>query len=713
MMHRWTDALSSIRKTVIFWWILFVVMQMAERVFLLRDAFVQETPTPALLVKTLAVGVRGDFITATFALVLAVIVAAGWTLLRQGLTGQRPFARSFIVSFRPALHVSCLLFGLLLFVLLSIDMGYYAFNRQHMDFVFLEYVGDLFAPAATTDQTNAQALKQTGAELEATGKWAARVALFLTIEAVAVGLWCWGYSVLIVPALFRWRPVSGFQANALLCVCLIGGGAGFHPLGPYGIRIASIGSSVYYTLAQNPVLFASEALRVAWVSRGSMAQRESSELLPYDVAVRTAQSLLGPGQTFPDARYPMVRSQVAAAEGVRLDKPANVVILFVEGLDRRYLGRTYGEVRGTPFLDRLKDDSVYFSNFFSNGVQTSRGLFATLCSTYPRHGASAMKTRYAHDYLCLPSLLQRHGYSTEMVIGQHRDLNRLQIFLSRNGLEQMRDEGDFPPGTERAGLGIVDGALFDLCYERIKQRQAEGTPFFLTTLTLSTHHPFTVPLHHDEVRTLQRQVSDQYVGALRYTDLELERVFTKLIREGLLRNTIVVIVGDHGRHESMGSTEVERKTGHFASPMLIWMDESMRTPTTYRPRTVSTVASHVDVAPTLLALNGIAPALAPFAGHDLTCLLVKDCLPEHVAYLTSVYDNLVGLATRDGILLYSFLTERFEETSLAFEPLTEPQKGLPPLTASRSRDLWSLYEVSNAALDANRIWSWREFGARL
>ena len=71
MMQRWADARASIRKSVLFWWILFVVMQMAERVFLLRDAFEQETPSLPLLFKTLIVGVRGDFITATFALVLA------------------------------------------------------------------------------------------------------------------------------------------------------------------------------------------------------------------------------------------------------------------------------------------------------------------------------------------------------------------------------------------------------------------------------------------------------------------------------------------------------------------------------------------------------------------------------------------------------------------------------------------------------------------
>ncbi|MGC3976501.1 MAG: hypothetical protein QM771_19280, partial [Nitrospira sp.] len=70
MMQRWAEPGASIRKSVLFWWILFVVIQMAERVFLLRDALDQETPTAPLLLKTFLVGVRGDFITATFALVL-------------------------------------------------------------------------------------------------------------------------------------------------------------------------------------------------------------------------------------------------------------------------------------------------------------------------------------------------------------------------------------------------------------------------------------------------------------------------------------------------------------------------------------------------------------------------------------------------------------------------------------------------------------------
>ncbi len=713
MMARLAGHSMSIRKTVLFWWILFVVIQTAERMFLLRDALEQETPSASLLLKTLVVGVRGDFITATFALALALIGAGGWTLLTHGWTTLRRSPETCARVFQSAFHVSAIPVGVLLFALLCVDMGYYGFNRQHMDFVFLEYIGDLFAPATTTGSTNAQAMQQTSAELGAAGKWVWRLACFVALQVAGIGFWWWSFSAAVVPALDRWRPGSGFQANAFLVVALVAGGAGFHHSGPYGIRIAPIGSMVYYTLAQNPVLFASEALRIALVSRGGSVREANAEVMPYDLAVRTTQRLLGQGETFVDARYPLVRTITRSPDSVRLSTPPNILLLFLEGLDRRYLGQTYGDVKGTPFLDRLKDDSVYFQNFFSNGVQTSRGLFATLCSTFPRHGAAAMKTRYAHDYLCLPSLLQRQGYHTEMVIGQHRDLNRLQMFVARNGLQQLLDEGDFPSGTERAGLGIVDGALFDLCYEQLKQRQADNRPFLLTTLTLSTHHPFAAPDRHPDVRTLQQQVPDKYVAALRYTDLELERVFTRLVREGLLRNTIVMILGDHGRHEPVGRTDIERKAGHFASPLFIWMDESLRTPATYRPRTVSAIASQVDVAPTLLALTGGLPAVGSFAGHDVSCLLVRECVPDRVAYVTSVYDNLVGLASADGLLLYSLSTETYQEATLDFQSLPEDQAGQRRLSAARGPELLAVHEVANVALDTNRLWSWREFGSRL
>src|SRR5207247_4891633 len=130
-------------------------------------------------------------------------------------------------------------------------------------------------------------------------------------------------------------------------------------------------------------------------------------------------------------------------------------------LGRTIAAKNTGEsIQLTPFLDRLKGDSVYFENFFANGVQTSRGLFASFCSYYPSQGASAMKTRYANDYMCLPALLRNAGYRTEMIISQHRDINRLQLFIVRNGLELLFDVVEFTKVVDMIGSKVNVGRLY-------------------------------------------------------------------------------------------------------------------------------------------------------------------------------------------------------------------------------------------------------------
>ena len=704
---------SSMRRQLLFWWILFVVLHSAERIFLLREAVEAERPSPAMLFQTLLVGLRGDFIVGTIALALALLVGVAWAVLWKGASAARGQELPFYSMYRPGLRAGGLLLGGILLILLVVDMGYYGHHRQRLDFVFLEYVGDLFNQADVAGQGPQQAATQTDAELDDWSKWGWRIAQFLLFELLAIGAWWWTFTKGMAPALARWRPASALHANTSLGLCLLAGAAGFHHQGPYGIRIADISSNVYYTLAQNPVLFASEALRVSLVSRDGTTKVTHRHAPPPDEALTSMQALIGPGLQFPDPRFPLVRTGETAANSARLAHPANILLIFIEGPDRRFLGRTYGEVPGTPFLDRLRGESLYFENFFSNGVQTSRGLFATFCSYYPRHGAAAMKTRYAHDYACLPSLLQRHGYWTEMVIGQHRDLNRLQTFMARNGLQQLVSQSDFPPEAERIGLGMSDGALFSLLRTRLEDLHESSQPFMLGTLTLATHHPFGVPNDHPQVRALLEQLSDKYIAALRYTDLHFERLFTDLQRQGLLRNTIVFILGDHGRHENVGSTEFERRAGHFASPLFVWMDESLRSRARVIPRTVSAIASQVDILPTILSLNGIPQRVTSSLGRDLTCLFVQECLQDNVAFLTSMYDDSIGLATAHGLLMYSLRTERLTETDLSFHVRDNGLDPADPAVARRFHDLMALYQTSNVLLDQNRIWSWREYGHRL
>jgi phosphoglycerol transferase MdoB-like AlkP superfamily enzyme len=325
-----------------------------------------------------------------------------------------------------------------------------------------------------------------------------------------------------------------------------------------------------------------------------------------------------------------------------------------------------------------------------------------------------MKTRYTHDYLCLPEVLNHAGYHTEMVISSQRDIDRLHVFLSRNGMRHVLDETDFPPGVERMGtassIGRPDGALFDLLSVRIAELQHAQQPFLLATKTLTMHHPFHVPSGHPEVEAL-RVVPDGYVPALRYLDLELERFFARLREAGHLRNTIVLILGDHGRHEHVGHTAIEKQVGHFMTPLFIWMDDSLRTAGTYRPRTVSAIASQIDVMPTILAMNGLTPRVAPFLGRDVSCLLVRDCMEDNFAYLISPYgDEVIGLVDQKGILLYGLRTKILTQVDLHLAPIDLASSETNEWIDVRYRELQSLYLVSNLVLDRNLIWSWKELG---
>ncbi|MFQ5932414.1 MAG: LTA synthase family protein, partial [Nitrospiraceae bacterium] len=424
-------SLQSFRRVLVFWWLLFLVIQQAERLFLLPEAIASETPSLSLLVKTLATGLRADLITATIAVLLALLLTGAVGIMRAAA------ARWFRVTteagaHRRALMGSCGAVGLLLMALLTVDMGYYGYNQQRLNFVFFEYLGDLFVQArggaVTTEHATMgdQAIRQSTAELGEVKKWGGRLVGFFLMQAVAIGGWWVLFRRVIEPGLTRWETAVPGRTNAMVVLGLIIGVAGAHPQGPYAIRIVEISSATYYTLAQNPVVYASEALRAAISSKLSVGVLPGLDSMPVGEAIHLAQDMLGGEDRFSSPQYPFVRER-KEGQAVRLPRLANILLVYIEGLDRRYIGRTLQGHAVTPFLDRLKGDSVYFEHFFTNGTQTSRGLFASFCSYYPRQGTSAMKTRYTHDYLCLPSLLQKAGYRTEMVVGFHRDLYRLNL----------------------------------------------------------------------------------------------------------------------------------------------------------------------------------------------------------------------------------------------------------------------------------------------
>jgi phosphoglycerol transferase MdoB-like AlkP superfamily enzyme len=701
----------SVRQTILFWWVAFLLLQQTLRFVQMAGTPNREPASVSLLLHTLWFGFRGDLIVATFMVLLAVALAFAVAGFIRLLTKERRQVDRQFLSAR-VLTIVMGGMGVLLLSLLTIDRGYYHFNHHHLDFVFFEYVVDLVIQIKDFGIHYGTNLRQTQAELDAKGSWAPVVASFYAAVAVVLVAWWWVFSRIVSPTITRRAPQSGVVTNGLLMGGLVLGALGLHPQGSYALRLANISSLEYYMLSQNPILYASEGFRHTVTAQLKEVHTWDLPGMPAEKAVPVMQRLLDPKGDFAYPHFPLVHA-MHPSEVRSVGPVPNILMLFVESLDRRFLNQEIRGVQLTPFLDTLQRNSFYFENFYSNAVQTTRGLFASYCSYYPNQGQSAMKTRYAYDYSCLPALLRNHGYRNELVSAEDRDANRLQLFATRNGFHQLFDMYDFPEEVKQISygknVGISDGDLLDMIRERLSVLQDRGSPFFLTTLTIGMHHPFTVPEATEVVRSL-RQEPDGYLATLRYFDQELERFFTECRRAGLLKNTIVVILGDHARHEVLGRTKDEKEIGHFVAPLYLWFDPSLRFSKELRPRKITTIASQVDLVPTLLGLAGVTPSLAPFLGHDLSCLLVRDCAQDNFAFLSSVYDDLIGLVDRHGVLVYSLRTENWRELDYHLESpavansLSESEK------AARQRNLFALYVGANTLLDQNRIWSWKEFG---
>lgn len=749
------DTSHSFWHLFFFVWVLFLLFQQGQRFFLFSEALTIEVPLIETLITTSITGFRADIIISTLAIGFAAGLTWVYLSLRYGSTNARTALRSHN-RFTDVFRIISWLIGSTLMLILIVDMGYYHYAHTHLDFVFFEYIEDLLFPREHLGEVEAntpapnQALQQTEAELNDVSKWSGIVAGFLGMEILlAVGWWI-GFHKFISPLFTQWHLSSPKIVRTVLAVSIAGGAMGFNIYGPWGIQRTNITSSTYYMLAQNPIWHAGEASIASVFYRLSGATSAFVKTMPLEEALQVSQNLLGRKEQFPNLQYPLLRKINHQEQGVRFNKPVNVLLIFIEGLDRRYLGHTIdlnnsshltkwffynmqadqenksdsnplpSQIQLTPFLDQLGTESIYFKNFFSNGDMTARALFSTLCSYYPRRGWSVMRARHTHEFLCFPEVLQKAGYWTEMIIGQNRDRNydHIALFLARNGIQQFLDENSFPSDAETLGLGLTDESLFDFVYERIKNLRSKAQPYFLSTLTVGTHHPYHFPTTHPDLKAMQNH-PDKYVPALRYLDLSLERFFSKMQKEDLLKDTMVLILGDHGRHEGIGGSDAAARGGHFLVPLYIWIDPSLETELPTRTKLVTNIASQVDIGPTILAMNNLTPKLTPFLGKDLSCVLNTNCLADNLAYVSGSHDDTIGIVNQDFMWLYRFKTKtffrtrhdgRYPEKDLAFPDSSSEFTDMNFPLYEIKRNMFGLYVSSNVLLEEGQIWSKANFG---
>jgi phosphoglycerol transferase MdoB-like AlkP superfamily enzyme len=283
--------------------------------------------------------------------------------------------------------------------------------------------------------------------------------------------------------------------------------------------------------------------------------------------------------------------------------PKNIMLVMVESLSADYLG-AFGNRDGlTPFLDELAGQSLLFTNFFATGTRTVRGLEAVTLSIPPTPGQSIVKRLGRESGLwSLGNVLREQGYDTRFMYGGNGYFDNMNTFFSGNGYAVI-DQSSMP--GEKAGFsnawGVADEGLYDVALDAADQAHAAGRPFFFHLMTTSNHRPYTYPGGRIDIPS-----GSGREGAVKYTDWALRHLLETARAKPWFKDTVFVVVADH----CAGSAgKVALPLEHYRIPLMIYGKG-------VAPARIDTVASQIDVAPTLLALLHLDYASA-FFGKDI------------------------------------------------------------------------------------------------
>ncbi len=311
------------------------------------------------------------------------------------------------------------------------------------------------------------------------------------------------------------------------------------------------------------------------------------------------------------------------------NKRYNLVVITVESLSARFLTE-FGNKDGiTPYLDKLTDQALFFSNLYATGTRTVYGLSAITLSMPPVPGNSIVRRPENGDLYSLGYALQSQGYETKFIYGGYGYFDNMNKFFAENGYKIIDRSQLKKEEINFANVwGVADDDLYRKALKESDASYAAKKPFFNMIMTTSNHRPFTYPDGKIDIPSPGKRK-----GAVKFTDYAIGYFIEEAKKKPWFNNTVFVIVADHTA-SSAGKTELE--PAKYRIPMWIYA------PGIIKSGRVDWMASQIDVAPTILGLMGV-DYTSRFYGKDL----MKE-KPERV--FISNYQKL-GYMTNEGLVI--------------------------------------------------------------
>ena len=243
----------------------------------------------------------------------------------------------------------------------------------------------------------------------------------------------------------------------------------------------------------------------------------------------------------------------------------NVIFVHMESMQSVLMDMVFNGQEVTPNLNKLSEEGMYFSNFYSQiSVGTSSDAEFTLSSSLmPSLSGNVAVNYYDRDYVTIQKLLKEKGYYVFSMHANKADMWNRSNFHTSFGYDYFYSQSDFTdyplPKTneekendpEWVGLGLSDHQFFIQAMSKMEDIERSYDNYMGTLITLSNHSPF------DDIE--------------KYDEFDLSYKTTRLNEEtGLMEEVIDpylegVKIGNSTRGEKLGNYI---KSAHYADRCL-------------------------------------------------------------------------------------------------------------------------------------------------
>lgn len=270
------------------------------------------------------------------------------------------------------------------------------------------------------------------------------------------------------------------------------------------------------------------------------AENNISKYGKIDIKEAYKVASLAIGINYKDEKKPFYRE---VKSKLTSKKQKNLVIFIQESMGAQFTG-FIGKQNFTPNLDNLAQDYLSFTNLYSNGTRSVRGLAALTSGTLPINGVEVIKRNKSQEgYFTIASLLKPYGYKSSFIYGGEARFDNMKGWYLGNGFDEVIEQKDFTNPIFTSTWGVSDEDLVIKANEKFKSYYENNEKFVSVMFSSSNHMPFELP---DGKIEFEKNIPKTSVeNAIKYADFAIGKFFELAKKEDYFKDTVFVVIADH------------------------------------------------------------------------------------------------------------------------------------------------------------------------